>query len=129
MVDKRKIRLTKTESQRLTVRDVLIRNLDNIIEGDLSDIIRNLSELEYPEYDSLCIERNPGYEQSWLEIVGYKLESDEQYNKRIEKLKAKKHKDMLKEERAERKLLKMLMKKYKEPDSRNKKSKEELGLS
>ena len=64
---------------------------------------------------------------SW-QLLGYRLENDEEYARRIAQLKSDKSLAILMQEEAERKVLSSLLSKYGEPDTRNKPSKEDLGL-
>ncbi len=109
------VQLTKDEKKRKTNRKVLVDLGDtDTLEGSLSDVIRNLTELasEHLDYDELAIEFDQHYDWVDIELVGYKQESDEAYNMRMEILKRQKAVALAKEEKEEKALMKALLKKY-----------------
>lgn len=112
----KRVILTKEEKQKKVKATSLTGNAESLLIGRISDVIRNLYDIcndHGRKYDELCIEYNPGYgESGWLEIVGYKEESDEEYNNRIDKIKEEKRKKIEKQEKAEKKLYRELKKKY-----------------
>lgn len=108
--------MTKEEKQRISKGTIITDNIESALIGSIHDVIRNLNDIfdKYAEmYDEIYIEYEPGYDATgWFEVVGYKEESDKEYNNRIDKIKEEKRKKIEKQEKAEKKLYRELKKKY-----------------
>jgi hypothetical protein len=116
---KKRVRLSKQEKERLTIRDVLDQIAIEDLTGTPSDVSRYLLEGAdvHDDYDELfyewhieCYEGGDSHE--FLRLVGYKQETDEEYEKRIENIKKIRRKEIEKQEKAEKIVLKKLLKKY-----------------
>lgn len=113
----KRVKLSKQESERRTERIVLDKFKLEDMCGTPADVSRFILENAdgLNEYDELfyeteyydCNERN-----DFLLLVGYKKETDEEYNKRIEDIKSAKYKENEALEKAEKTLIVQLLKKY-----------------
>ena len=115
----KRVRLSKQEKQRVTSRIVLDRFSLGDMHGTPEDVSRFIIENAdgYDEYDDLRYESYVEYYQGggyneYLRLVGYKKETDEEYEERIEKLKETKRKEIERIEKIERATMKQLLKKY-----------------
>lgn len=125
-----KIMLTKDELKRRTLSTILDTDIEEQLEGKLCDVLQTISGwmLDYGDYDYVRIDSEYYGDYTSWRLVGYRKENDEEYNTRLEKLRARKRKIIFEQEAAERKLFKELLEKYGGPDTENRPTKEELGL-
>lgn len=125
------VRLSAKDRERRTIATTIDTDIEDRLEGELPDVLRTISEWisEHKDYDTVHIDSEYFGDYTSWRLIGSRLENDEEYNSRLDKLRAKKRKAIFEQEAAERKLFKELLKKYGEPDTRNKPSKEELGLT
>lgn len=111
---KQRVRLTKQEKERQTMHRVIYDLGVDSLTGDVVGIIEKLTDWLGLSKDgeTLKIETEYCYEAEWLQLVAYRDETDEEYKVRIEKLKKEKRTAIKKQEAADRKLMKELLKKY-----------------
>jgi len=119
MIKKRRVRLSKQEIKKKVFRKQLSRFTIEDLTGSPQDVSRHLMETaeQHSKYDTVRYESFTEYYEGnsrneYLLLVGYKEETDTQYEARIDKLKEAKRKENEKAEKAERKVLKSLLKKY-----------------
>ena len=126
----KRVTLSKAEKEHLNINKILDTDIEDMLEGDIENTILQLQEWQeqYKQYDSIHIDSEYFGDYTSWRLIGFRRENDNEYTKRIDRLKAAKRKRIFKEEEQERKMLAALLKKYGEPDTRNKPSKEELGL-
>lgn len=86
------------------ISDVIDHNFEDCISGSIDDVIDYLKSLKVyhdnsKKYSSLEIQSSDNYEQSSLKLIGYRLETDVEYNHRMireEKIKLQKIKRLRK---------------------------------
>ena len=115
----KRVKLSRQESERRTERIVLDRFKLEDMCGTPKDVSRFILENAdtHDKYDELLYEAHTEYYETgdcneYLQLVGYKKETDEEYEERIEKLKETKRKEIERIEKIERATMKQLLKKY-----------------
>ncbi len=108
------VRLSAKDKERKTISTTIDTDIEDKLEGELPDVLRTISEWisKYGNYDTVRLDTEYFGDYTSWRLIGYRLENDAQYSKRIHKLKEERRKVILEEESAERKLFKELLKKF-----------------
>ena len=124
MAKTRIVRLSKEELKRRSLVTVIEGDVSTKLEGELPDVLRTITEWieEHGDFDEVHLSSECYWDYTSWQLLGYRLENDEEYARRIAQLKSDKSLAILMQEEAERKVLSSLLSKYGEP------SKEDLGL-
>lgn len=126
----KKITLSAKDRERRTISTIIDTDIEDKLEGELPDILRTIGEwiAEYKDYDTVHIDSEYFGDYTSWRLIGNRQENDEEYNDRLDRLRAKKRQEAFERGVVERKLYKELLKKYGGEDTRNKPTKKQLGL-